>query len=480
MDGDLAGAVVVQSSTGAQGLDELVWSDARSQATAIREGSVTALDLTNAFLDRIATFNETLRAYVTVDVAGARAAAVRCDEMLRTGDPKRLPPFHGVTISVKDAVDVEGMPTTHSCKVLADNVAIRDDLVVRRFRDAGFIVLGKTNVPEFCTSMTSSELNGICRNPWDLERTPGGSSGGAASALAAALCAVSHGTDGAGSVRVPAAFCGLVGLKPTRGAGFDAEESNPYYGTSVDGVLTRSVADAVAMQAVLTGTAVDMTEAVRDPGTLRIAVSTVAPFGDVDSECAAAALEVGERLAELGHDVEAATPNWNAILVAATGPMSAPGLAAMIREDQIDQLEPRNRPLLRLLASLTVVEHAAWVSLVRRASAEFLEFWNDIDVLVTPTAGMTAPSVAWAPWDQTPKAHLESFRSFANFCQPFNLSGQPALSLPRARSRSGLPIGVQLAGRRNDELTLFRLAAQLEAATDPLSVAPPTAMRQRF
>ncbi len=141
--------------------------------------------------------------------------------------PHQLPPFLGVTLSVKDVTDVAGLPTTHSCKALVDNVAAADDPVVHRFRHAGFVVLGKTNVPEFCTTMTSSELNGICRNPWDRDRTPGGSSGGAAAALSAGLCAVSHGTDGAGSVRSPASFCGVVGVKPTR----DTRRSDPITGT---------------------------------------------------------------------------------------------------------------------------------------------------------------------------------------------------------------------------------------------------------
>ncbi len=174
--------------------------------------------------------------------------------MVRDDGPGTLPPFLGVPISIKDVIDAAGLPTTHSSKVLADHMATADDPLVERLRHAGFVVLGKSNVPEFCTSMTSSELNGICRNPWDTDRTPGGSSGGAAAGLAAALCAVAHGTDGAGSVRVPASFCGLVGVKPTRGlVGFGPERGNAYYQTSVDGILSHSVRDAAGLLDVYVG-----------------------------------------------------------------------------------------------------------------------------------------------------------------------------------------------------------------------------------
>ena len=441
---------------------DAVWSDAVAQASAIRNGAVSATELLDEYLGRIDELDGLLRAYVTVDVEGARAAARQADAMIASQATDDLPPFLGVCISVKDVVDVTGLPTTHSCKVLVDNVAQRDDRVVARFRDAGFIILGKTNVPEFCTSMTSSEINGVCRNPWDMERTPGGSSGGAAAALAAALCAVAHGTDGAGSVRVPASFCGLVGLKPTRGVGFEVEEGNPYYGTSVDGTMTRSVRDAAAMLNVLGVRGTDA--AGSEPAQLRVAVSTTAPFGEVDRECAHAALQVGETLESLGHIVDARTPNWMTILVAAAGPMSVPGAAALVRHDQRDLLEPRNRPVLDALASLTVVEHARWVDLVRDAARDFMEFWADVDVLITPTSGILPPSVSWAPWDQTPEEHMATFSTFPNFAHPFNLSGQPALSVPVACSDGDLPIGVQLAGRRHDEATLLRIGAELESA----------------
>ncbi len=460
---------------------ESIWEDATSQAAAIRSGATSASELVETYLERIARHDPGLAAYVAVDSAGARSAARAADAAVAAGGPEARRPFLGVTISIKDVIDVAGLATTHSCKALVDAVAAADDPLVRRLRDAGFVVLGKTHVPEFCTSMTASELHGICRNPWDPERTPGGSSGGASAALAAGLCAIAHGTDGAGSVRVPAAFCGLVGIKPTRGlVSFGTEAGNPYFGTSVDGALSRTVRDAAALVDVFAGRrepvlADECADGMAAPR-LRIALTTSAPFGTVDEECARAARDTAEVLAGLGHHVEERTPRWDVILAAALGPMSVPGMAGLVPVEQVGLLEPRNRPMLERLAALTVVEHSQWVDQCRAASVEFSAFWDDIDLLVSPTAGVVAPSVDWAPWDQSPEDHMATFAGFPNFAQPFNLSGQPAISVPVGWSREGLPIGVQLAGRRFDEATLVRVARQLELAMPWSDRRPPTAL----
>ena len=450
-----------------------VWDDATAQARAIRGGHVSAVELTTEYLRRIEQHDPSLRSFVTVDAEAALAAASLADRRVQDTDPDEpLPPFLGVTLSLKDVVDAVGLPTTHSCKLLADHIAGEDSPIVRRFREAGFVVLGKTNLPEFCTSMTSSELNGICRNPWDLDRTPGGSSGGAAAGLAAGLTAAAHGTDGAGSVRVPAAFCGLVGVKPTRGlCTFGPEEGPAYYGASEDGVLTRSVRDAAAMLDAMSAGPWSPTRrrahadaAAEQPGSLRLAVSTEPPMGATDAECADATRDIGTLLESLGHHVIEATPEWLAMLAVADGPMNVPGVAALVGPDEFDAVEPRNRQVLQRLHSLSVVDHAGWVERTRRATVEFCRFWDDIDVLVTPTCGIPAPPVTYAPWDQTAEQHMATFMAFPNFAQPFNLSGQPALSLPLATHSSGLPIGIQLAGRRLEEPTLLRLASQLEHA----------------
>lgn len=454
----------------------MIWMEAVKQAQAIRRRETSSLDLVREYLDRIDHLDPVLCSYVTVDATGALKAAEEADRQV-VENPSTVGALHGVAVSVKDVIDVAGLPTTHSSKALVDNVSSIDDPLIRRFRQAGLVIIGKTNIPEFCTTMTSSDLNGICRNPWDLERTPGGSSGGAAAAVAAGLCSIADGTDGAGSTRVPAAFCGLVGVKPTRGlVSFGPEAGKAYFGTSEPGVLAHSVQDAAAMLDVMVGTGdpvpawsprpagsyVD--EAAGECGPLRIAVTTSPPFGSVERECVDAAVHVGSVLENLGHHVVSATPDWGVILQAALLPAEVPGAGGLVSPEHYELLEPRNRAVVERLAALTVVQHAQMVDLTRRCSAEFLRFWEDVDILVSPTAGMLAPSVSWAPWEQSSAEHMATFATFPNFAQPFNLSGQPAVSLPLAWSSSGLPIGVQLAGRWLSEADLLRLAVQLEAA----------------
>jgi amidase len=448
-------------------MDEVLFEDACGQAEAIRSGRVAAAELVSAYLDRIERFDPVVRAFVTVAADPPRWTA-DTDEL-----EGRDRPFDGVTVSIKDVEDVAGLPTTHSCEALAGHVATEDGPLTRRLRRGGFMVLGKTNVPEFCSDMTVSKLNGPCRNPWDLERTPGGSSGGAAAAVSGGLCAIAHGTDGAGSVRVPAAWCGLVGLKPSRGlVAFGPDEGPTYFGTSVPGVLCRSVRDAAAFLDVMAPPgpwtpARDRLYAETTAPTeerLRIGLCTTPPMGAVDPECAAAATDAGVLMEELGHRVESAQPAWDVILQAAFGPMEVPGAAALVSVDDLARVEPRNRPMVGHLASLTVLDHFRWVEAARTAGRHFRRLWSAIDVLVTPTVGMLAPQLTWARWDDDNEAHRARFATFPNFAQPFNVSGQPAISLPLGWSAGGLPIGVQLVGRPLGESTLFQLAAELERA----------------
>ena len=468
-------------------MDDLIWQDATEQARAIRAGETSAEALAATTLARIERWNPTLRAYVSVDTERALATARAADALLAADGPDAAPPFLGVPLSIKDVIAVEGLPTTHSAKALAGRVATADDPLVRRFRAAGFVVVGTTNVPELCSSMTDSELNGTCRNPWNLDHTPGGSSGGAGAATAAGLCALAHGTDGAGSVRAPASFCGLVGLKPSRGlVAFGPHESpDVYFGTSGPGLLTRSVRDAAAGLDVMVGTgsaepawsprpsrayADELADALPR---LRVAVCTTFPFGAIDDEPAAAAERTGEVLASLGHTVDKASPDWWAILAGAGLPLEVPGGAALIGPEDEHLLEPRNRSMVQRLRALTVLEHARLVETARSAAREFGRFWDDHDVLVTPTFGILPPPIGWAPWDIAADDHLALFAGVANFTHPFNISGQPALSLPLSRSGSGLPIGVQLAGRYLDEALLLRLAAEIERALPWAGVVPP-------
>lgn len=448
-------------------LDDIVALDAVGQAEAIQRGDVSALELTDAYLARIDRLDGELRAFVKVDADGARHAARAVDDGRLTG------PLAGATISIKDVVDVAGLPTTHSCDVLANSVASDDDPVVRRFRDAGTVLLGKTNVPEFCTSMTSSRLNGTCRNPWDMDRTPGGSSGGAAAAVAAGLCAAAHGTDGAGSVRGPAAYCGLVGLKPTRRlVDFGPLDGPTHFQTSEHGILARSVRDVAALLDAIAPPSPwtphrdrRFLDEVEDPAKpLRIGVCVTPPHGTIDQECVQATNAAASLFERLGHEVDDAVPAWELILPLFAGPQNVPGPARHVELSQVDRLEPRNRPLLERMTRLTALEHYHWIQEVRAATREFLLFWDEYDILVTPTMGSVAPLVEFAPWHLTREEHIANFIDFAMPTHPFNVTGQPAISVPLAESRDGLPIGIQLAGRLLEDNTLLRLAAQLEEA----------------
>ncbi len=274
-------------------------------------------------------------------------------------------------------------------------------------------------------------------------------------------------------MRVPAAWCGLVGLKPSRGlVAFGPEEGPAYFGMSGPGVLSRSVRDAAACLDVLAptgpwtpGRGRSFAEAAREDGDrLRIGVCTTPPMGVVEPDCAGAADDVAHLLEALGHHVEPATPAWDVILRAAFGPMEVPGAAALVSEADFDRVEPRNRGMVTHLATLTLLEHHGWVQSARVAGRRFRELWSTIDILVTPTVGMRPPPVTWARWDDDNETHQARFTTFPNFAQPFNVSGQPAISLPLGWSGDGLPIGLQLVGRPLEEAILLRLAGELERA----------------
>jgi amidase len=440
--------------------------DAVGQADAIRRGELSAGELTDAYLERIERLDPVLRSFVTVDADGARKAAAEISRG-RGG-----PALAGVPFSIKDVDDVAGLPTTQSCDLLADAVAEADDPVVSRFRSGGLVLLGKTNVPEFCTSMTTSRMNGICRNPWDTSLSPTGSSGGAAVAVAAGLCSAAHGTDGAGSVRVPAALCGLVGLKPGRGlVSFGPWEGPPYPQTSVPGVLTRSVRDAAVLLDVMAPAGPwtparprPYADEVGDhPGRLRIGLCTTPPYGTIEPECADAVLALGRTLEDLGHEVVEVTPPWEVLMPGYGLPMSGVSPADVVDLADAHRVEPRNVSFVEEMAAMTLLEHSRLVEANRAATRAFMAQWGQ-DVLVTPTTGFFAPPVDWAPWDLEKSAHRARMSGYPSFAQPFNVSGQPAISVPVASSPAGLPLGLQLVGRHLEEATLLRLAAQLEAA----------------
>ena len=463
--------------------EELAFAPALELAAQVRARKVSPVELTELYLERIERLDPQLNSYVTVDAEGALAAARAAEST--TSDA----PFHGVPISIKDLNETAGLRTTYSTKACATNVPRFDAAVVRRIREAGFIVLGKTNTPEFGTiAMTESELNGDCRNPWDVSRTPGGSSGGAAAATAAGLCPAAHGSDGGGSIRIPSSCCGLFGIKPSRGRVSPAPYGSGSLGLGTSGPIARTVRDAAALLDVMSGYETGdffvapaperpfLAEAELEPGRLRIAVTTTPPIDvPVDPSCVAAVDDAAALLAELGHDVVAATPPWvgedlilHFIRIWQVGPATA-GI------DDLSLLEPINRMLAEQARETPSPEHAAAIMQLQRLTRTVVAFWDDVDVLLTPTLALPPVPIGWT-FDETggnPQLAFDRQTLFTPFTAVVNVTGQPAMSVPLHWSDDGLPIGVQVIGKPFAEATLFRLAAQLEQARPWIDRRPP-------
>jgi amidase len=440
-------------------------TDALEQAAAVRRGDVSAAELLDAAIGRAEVANPELNFLVT-----------DCFEQARETVPADGP-FAGVPMLVKDLTETGGIRTTFSSRAFADYVPAKDAAVVRRMKDAGFVLIGKSNTPEFgITAVTESDLNGACRNPWDPTRTPGGSSGGAASAVAAGVLALAHGSDGGGSIRIPASCCGLFGLKPSRGRVSAAPFVSGSLELSQSGPISVSVRDAAAFLDVLAGYEPGdahwappperpfLAEVGADPGRLRIAF-TVEPAvpHPVDSAVAAVARAAADALAALGHDVVEATPPWvddDALSAFAKLWQLTPALYPVQDESQ---LMPINQELARTARETSSVVFAQAVGALQRAARRIVAFWDRVDVVLTPGLAMLPVPVGWVfepsdPWEQ-----FERGGQFTPFTPIVNVTGQPAAAVP-FDVVDGLPVGVQLIGPPAGEAVLFRLAAQMEAA----------------
>jgi amidase len=459
---------------------ELAVLPAVEQARLVRDREISSVELVEFSLERIARLDPELSSFVTVRAAEALADARTADDAEDGG------PFRGVPIAVKDLAATKGIRTTYSCRGLAENVPDFDTAVVRRLREAGFVIVGKTNTPEFgTTAFTESELNGATRNPWSPELTPGGSSGGAAAAVAAGLVPLAHGTDGGGSIRIPASCCGVFGLKPSRGRVSTAPFTS-LEGLSTSGPITRSVADAAALLDVLAGYepgdpwwappperpfAVEASDA---PARLRIAVTAEPPLdAEVHPDCTAALAGASSLLGELGHDVRDATPPW-----------AEPSLeGAFLTVWQViptlypvgpELMTPLNRELAETARRTSAADYASAVLLLHAAARRIVAFWNEVDVVVTPTLAFPPVPIGWQ--EQGVEGAFEQLHrnvAFTPFTAIANVAGLPAMSVPLHWNSEGLPIGVQAIGPPAGDATLLRLAAQLEEARPWSGRRPP-------
>jgi len=468
----------------------MTWLDATAQAGLVRHGEATPAELVDTAIARIEALNPRLDAVIRTRFDQARAQAAG---MLPDG------PFRGVPILLKDlGCFVAGEVTAFGLGPLKDVAWPVTSYLAGHFLAAGFIPLGRTNVPELGTTVTTEPLSfPPARNPWHTAHSTGGSSGGSAAAVASGMVAVAHATDGGGSIRIPASECGLVGLKPTRGRVSQGPlTSEAWAGSITDGALTRTVRDAAAVLDVISA---------RMPGEPYYAPSLPRPLGQEvgarpgrlriglvdrpgaemysdDPQCRAAVAGAGRLLESLGHHVEESGPagmfepgfarNFNAMIAADTETLFQAFERVLGRPIADAEIEPRNAHYRRTGKALTAVAYLQarqWLGTWARRMADW---WTGHDLLVTPTAGASPPELGWFT-AAGPEQEGGRIAGFIPYTAQFNVTGQPAVSLPLHRTPGGLPVGVQLVAAYGREDLLVRVASQVEQAAPWADRHPP-------
>ena len=461
-------------------VESLLTQSALELAALVRSGDVTARALVEAALQR-AQANQDINAFTLLDADGALAAA----DAIQPGDSH---PFAGVPTAIKELNAVAGQPLTNGSEIFGDYRPTYDAFVVRRLREAGFISIGRTAAPEFgIVPVTESRRFGATRNPWNTDHTPGGSSGGAAAAVAAGILPVAQGSDGAGSIRIPASCCGLFGLKPSRGRLSSGPDAGDNF-LSTNGILTRTVGDTAAILDLLAGYEVgDSTwapppvesfavAASRPPRSLRIAMTVESPLETpVHPLAEQAARDAAEIFTSLGHEVvEVTPPGWvNRSLIEPFYVVWGAGIASGVR---FGAMVTQRQPAPELVEGLTwsfyqrgisnraadVVDAMARLQGYARGLVAFL---SQFDMLLTPALGQRPLRVGELDTNSAdPIGEFNKAIVFSPFTATFNLTGQPAMALPLYQGADGLPLAVQLVGRPLGEGALLALAAQVEAA----------------
>ena len=466
---------------------DLMFAGIARQAELVRAGEVSSGELVEAALERIARLDPELNAFRVVLGERARAEAAQADARRAAGDER---PLLGVPIAIKDVADVAGEVTTHGTCAHGPP-ATRDSELVRRVRAAGAVIVGKTQTPEIALwGFTESATYGMTRNPWRSDRTPGGSSGGSAAAVAAGMVGAASASDGLGSIRIPAASCGLFGLKPQRGRVPLGPEDDHWHGLSVAGVLTRSVHDTALFLDVVGdhpgergagaqasgGTLVEATG--RPPGRLRIVMALNAPPGarKVGGEMRRAVEETADLLRGLGHDVVDGRIDYGDAVMRATGRMFRGAHDEVAGLPVPGRLERRTRATARIgsliPAAAIARERAAEPGRARRLNSVL----EGRDVLLMPA--MAAPAAEIGAYEGLGALATllgEALRWPGVFTPAWNLTGQPAAAVPAGLDPEGLPLSVQLVGHPHAEATLLSLAAQIEAERPWAQRRPPLA-----
>ena len=468
---------------------DLMFTPVGELAARVRGGELSARELTQASLDRIGALDGELNAFVEVDGERALAAA---DE-IEPGDER---PFAGVPIAIKANLPVDGLCMNFGSRFLQGHRPGHSAYLVRRLRDAGLVVVGITNMPEFgILPTTEPRHTGATRNPWDRSRTPGGSSGGAAAAVAAGMVPIAHGNDGGGSIRIPAACTGLVGLKPSRGRVSRGPDLGDSFLVS-DGVLSRTVGDTAQLLDVIAGYEVGdatwaprpaepySTAVRRDPGRLRVAMTTANPLDvDVDPECVRGMHQAAELLSSRGHDIEEtepAMPGRDALrlFIAAFGPAVSLGISygelLARRPPEEDEIEPLSHAIHEQAQQITSVGYLGAVAQLQAVARGLVAFFAGYDLLLTPALAERPLAIGDCHGcGEDPMADLARSGRFTPFTSLFNITGQPAITVPVGFGEDNLPTSVQIVGKPLGEDTLLQVAAQMEAARPWAHQRPP-------
>jgi len=458
---------------------ELCFTPATELAAAIRARQLSPVEIMDAVLARIDALNPQLNAFLAIDPEGALAAARQAEAAVMRGD--ELGVLHGLPVSIKDLEPTAGLRCTYGSKFYADNIATTDGLVTERVKAAGGIITGKTNTPHYGhKDMTDNLLGPPCRNPWKLDRTPGGSSGGAAAAVAAGLGPLAHGTDGAGSIRIPAALSGVFGFKPSFGRIPNWPNPDIWTGRTHHGPLTRTVADAALMLAALAGPdardplSIDNApdnyraavahplEALRG---LRVAWSADLGYAPVEPEVRRLTEQAAQRFSDFDCTVEAVDPGWG-------DPRAMAGLAWCVSfaarlgaqyDEHPDWFEASLAEMIETGRRASGVDYVR-TSLERTTFTQQAQrFFSDYDLLLTPQMPTGAWSVDHGPAaiDGVPNPDMFDRLSFTF---PFNMTGQPAASVPCGFTSEGLPVALQIVGRWHADTLVLQAAAAFEQA----------------
>ena len=466
---------------------ELAFSSAWELRGLIAARQVSPLELTELFLRRIEELNPKLNAYLTVTAEEAMASARVAEQAVAKGDP--LGPLHGIPVSLKDLDLTKGIRTTLGSLLFKDTVPDQDSISVERTRQSGAIILGKTNTPEFGLSgTTENRLGDACRNPWNTERTAGGSSGGAGAAIAASLCVMGSGSDAGGSIRIPSSFCGIYGIKPTLGrvprfGGLGQPAPNQF---SQAGPMSRTVRDSALLLQVMAGPDPRDPDCIRekpadylaalDQGVrgLRMAWSLDLGYAAVDPQVAEATSKAAQVFEELGCSLEEAglaledlKDHW-VTMYSANSYISYGHLF----EQDPGSLTDYARKTYEDAKTLTAADYARALVGIGRVQAQLNQLLERYDILLTPTMPVPAFPIGQRPQTIGGKS-VDPWWGFTPFMSPINIAGLPAASVPCGFSAEGMPLGLHIVGRRGDEATVLRASAAFEEARPWIDKRPP-------